>query len=180
MQETCVLSLGWEDPPQKEMAAYSSILAWRIPWTEDRCGLQSMEFSRPEYWSGQPFPSPGDLPNPGIEHRSPSLQADSLPAKEVGNSCILTWRHSILLNSQYVPDYQVAANNIKPSTFCENANIPGGEGHSPICGDRRTVTSTSTKHSFWCQEHGLVRRMGSRTSLLSPLSNHTFHLPTVP
>ena len=42
MQETCVLSLGWEDPPQKEMAAYSSILAWRIPWTEDHCGLQSM------------------------------------------------------------------------------------------------------------------------------------------
>ena len=40
--------------------------------------------------SGQPFPSPGDLPNPGIEHRAPSLQADSLPAKEVGNSYILT------------------------------------------------------------------------------------------
>ena len=40
----------------------------------------SMEFSRPEYWSGQPFPSPGDLPIPGIEPRSPALQADSLPA----------------------------------------------------------------------------------------------------
>ena len=37
-----------------------------------------MEFSRPEYWSGKPFPSPGDLPNPGIEPRSPALQADSL------------------------------------------------------------------------------------------------------
>ena len=42
---------------------------------------QSMEFSRPEYWSGQPFPSPGDLPNPGIKPRSPTLQADSLPAE---------------------------------------------------------------------------------------------------
>ena len=40
--------------------------------------IQSMEFSRPEYWSGQPFPSPGNLPNPGIEPRSPALQADSL------------------------------------------------------------------------------------------------------
>ena len=39
---------------------------------------QSMEFSRPEYWSGWPFPSPGDLPNPGIKARSPTLQADSL------------------------------------------------------------------------------------------------------
>ena len=43
--------------------------------------MQSMEFSRPEYWSGQPFPSPGDLLNPGIEHRSPTLWVDSLPAE---------------------------------------------------------------------------------------------------
>ena len=43
-----------------------------------------MEFSRPEYWSGQPFPSPGDLPNPGIKFRSPTLQADSLPAEPQG------------------------------------------------------------------------------------------------
>ena len=43
-----------------------------------------MEFSRPEYWSGQPFPSPGDLPNPGIEARSPALQVDSLPAEPQG------------------------------------------------------------------------------------------------
>ena len=41
----------------------------------------SMEFSRQEYWSGLPFPSPGDLPNPGIEHQSPALQADSLPLR---------------------------------------------------------------------------------------------------
>ena len=39
----------------------------------------SMEFSRQEYWSGLPFPSPGDHPDPGIESRSPALQADSLP-----------------------------------------------------------------------------------------------------
>ena len=44
-----------------------------------------MEFSRPEYWSGEPFPSPGDLPNSGIKSRSPALQADSLPAEPQGN-----------------------------------------------------------------------------------------------
>ena len=38
----------------------------------------SMGFSRQEYWSGLPFPSPGDLPNPGIEPKSPALQADTL------------------------------------------------------------------------------------------------------
>ena len=47
-------------------------------------GSLSMEFSRPEYWSGYPFPSPGDLPNPGIELGSPALQADSLPAELPG------------------------------------------------------------------------------------------------
>ena len=44
----------------------------------------SMEFSRPEYWSGQPFPSPVDLPNPGIKPRPPALQVDSLPAEPPG------------------------------------------------------------------------------------------------
>ena len=50
-----------------------------IPWP-----VQSLEFSRPAYWSGLPFPSPGDLPNPGIEPRSPALQTDSLPAEPQG------------------------------------------------------------------------------------------------
>ena len=51
------------------------------------CSLQapqSMEFSRQEYWSGLPFPSPGDLPAPGIEPRSPALQADALPSEPPG------------------------------------------------------------------------------------------------
>jgi len=48
--------------------------------------IRSMEFSRPEYWSGQPFPSPGDLPNSGIEPRSPTLLADSLPAESQGKT----------------------------------------------------------------------------------------------
>ena len=46
--------------------------------------LQSMEFSRQEYWSGLPFPFPGDLPNPGIEPGSPALQADALPSEPPG------------------------------------------------------------------------------------------------
>ena len=44
----------------------------------------SMEFSRPKYWVGQPFPSPGDLPKTGIEPRSPTLEVDSLPAEPQG------------------------------------------------------------------------------------------------
>ena len=59
----------------------SRVRLFVTPWT-----LQSMEVSRPEYWSEQPFPSPGDLPNPGIEPRSPALQADSLPAEPPGKA----------------------------------------------------------------------------------------------
>ena len=49
MQETQVQSLGWEDPMEKEMANLSSILAWRIPWTEKPGGLQSMGSQRVGY-----------------------------------------------------------------------------------------------------------------------------------
>ena len=58
-------------------------LLFVIPWT-----VQSLEFSRPEYWSGQLLPSPGDLPNPGIKPGLPALQADSLPAELSGKLSI--------------------------------------------------------------------------------------------
>ena len=46
----------------------------------------SMGFPRPEYWSGLPCPSLGDLPDPGTEPRSPALQADSLPSEPAGKT----------------------------------------------------------------------------------------------
>ena len=63
------------------------------PWTVARQAPLSMGFSRQEYWSGLPFPSPGDLPDPGIEPRSPALQADSLPAEPAGKPYILLKTH---------------------------------------------------------------------------------------
>ena len=57
----------------------SHVWLFVTPWT-----IQPINFSRPEYWCGFHFPSPGDLPNPGIKPRSPTLQADSLPAEEQG------------------------------------------------------------------------------------------------
>ena len=56
-----------------------------IPWTIVHQIPLSMEFCRQEYWSGLPFPSPGDLPNPGIKPRSPAFQADTLPSEPRGN-----------------------------------------------------------------------------------------------
>ena len=54
------------------------------PWTVAYQAPLSMEFSRQEYWSGLPFPSLGDLPNPGNEPRSSTLQADALPSEPPG------------------------------------------------------------------------------------------------
>ena len=52
----------------------------------------SMGFFRQEYWNGLPFPSPGNLPNPGIESASPALQSDSLPPEPPGKPVLDTWR----------------------------------------------------------------------------------------
>ena len=65
MQETRVRSLGWEDPLEKEMAIHSSILAWRIPWTEEPGGLQSTGWQR-------------------VGHFTPALQAYSLSSEPPG------------------------------------------------------------------------------------------------
>ena len=54
------------------------------PWTVALQAPLSMEFSRQEYWSGLPFPSPGDFPNLGLNPGSPALQADSLPSVPPG------------------------------------------------------------------------------------------------
>ena len=54
------------------------------PWTVAYQAPQSMEFSKQEYWSGLPFPSPGDFPNPGIEPGPPALQAAALPSEPAG------------------------------------------------------------------------------------------------
>ena len=54
------------------------------PWTIAHQALLSMEFSRQEYWSGLPFLPPEDLPDPGIEPRSPVLAGDSLPSEPPG------------------------------------------------------------------------------------------------
>ena len=54
------------------------------PWTVAHQGPLSMRFSTQEYWSGLPLPSPGDLPDPEIECRSPALQADALTSEQPG------------------------------------------------------------------------------------------------
>ena len=68
------------------LSHFSRVWLFATPWTVACQAPLSTEFSRQEYWSGLPFPSPGDLPNPGAEPRSPTLQVDSWPAEPQGQS----------------------------------------------------------------------------------------------
>ena len=64
----------------------SRVWLFVTPWTVAHQAPPSMGFSRQEYWTGLPFPSPGDLPDPGIKPRSPALQADALTSEPPGKS----------------------------------------------------------------------------------------------
>ena len=78
---------SWQTVKQNlksERVSHSVVSDSATPWTVALQAPLPMEFSRLEYWSGQSFPSPGDLPNPRIKPRSPALQADSLPAEPQG------------------------------------------------------------------------------------------------
>ena len=66
------------------IVSFSRVRLSATPWTVAHQAPLSMGFSRQEYWSGLPFPSPGDLPDPGIEPRSSTLQADALPSEPPG------------------------------------------------------------------------------------------------
>ena len=75
---------GAEAKPS-EVKLLNRVQLFATPWTVAYQAPQSMEFSRQEYWSGLPFPSPGDLPDPEIKPGSPALQADALPSEPPGD-----------------------------------------------------------------------------------------------
>ena len=70
------------------MNSLSRVRLFATPWTAAYQAPPSMECPRQESWSGLPFPSPGDLPNPGIKLRSPTLPADSLLSEPPGKPLI--------------------------------------------------------------------------------------------
>ena len=74
-----IISVEWT-----ELKLFSRVWLFVTPWALAYQAPPFMEFSRLEYWSGLSFPSPGDLPNPGIEPRSPALYAEALPSEPPG------------------------------------------------------------------------------------------------
>ena len=87
----------------------SHVRLFTTPWTVAYQPPPSMGFSRQEYWSGLPFPSPGDLPDPGIEPKSPALQADALPSEPPGKPFgHWTTSHSSLSPTSSLPSMATA------------------------------------------------------------------------
>ena len=84
------------------MKSLSCVRLFATPWTGACQAPPSVGFSRQEYWSGVPFPSPGDLPNPGIEPGSPTLQADSLLSQPPGKLC---WEETVKGQDQKQEDH---------------------------------------------------------------------------
>ena len=79
------------DSEVSEVKSLSRVQLFATPWTVAYQAPLSTGFSRQEYWSGLPFPSPGDLPNPRIELRSPALQTDAaLPSEPPGMHLMLS------------------------------------------------------------------------------------------
>ena len=75
--------MGCPERAQVKVKSLSRVRLFVTPWTVPT-RLLSMGFSRQGYWSGLRFPSPGDVPDPGIELRSPALRADALPSEPPG------------------------------------------------------------------------------------------------
>ena len=76
-----------------KVKSLSHVRLFATPWTVAHQVPPSMGFFRQEYWSGLPFPSPGDLPKPGIEPRSPALQADALTSEPPVNVSSYSFRY---------------------------------------------------------------------------------------
>ena len=105
---------------------FSCVWLFATPWTVAHQAPQSMEFSRQEYWSGLPFPSPGDLPNPGIEPGSPALQADTLlsepPRKPKGAGPRIVWNDAY--RKAYCSSYSFCKNVMAGDIYqaCKGSN----------------------------------------------------------
>ena len=86
---------------KSEVKLLSRVRLFATPWTVAHQAPPSMGFSRQEYWSGLPFPSPGDIPDPGIEPRSPALEADTLTSEPPGKpKQILYYKNTISMFKQ--------------------------------------------------------------------------------
>ena len=123
----------------------------------------SMGFSRQEYWSGLPFPSPGDPADPGIEPRSPALQADALTSEPPGKTHSVTLTYlAIGVPSDRASQVVLVVKNISANAR-DTGSIPGWG--RPLEEAMATHSSILAWRIPWTEEHGRLQSMGSHTEL---------------
>ena len=131
---------------------------------------QSMGFSRQEYWSGVPLPSPRDLPNPGVEPRSPTLWADSLPAEPQGSPRTLGWVAYPFSSGSSQPRNRIRVSCITGRFFSnwairealiigQKGNLKTQPGGSPGGGNGNPLQYSCWRIP-WTKEPGGIQSMG--------------------
>ena len=139
----------------------SCVQLFATPWTVALQSPPSMEFSRQEYWSGLPFPSPGDLPDPGIKPGSSTLQTDALPSEPPGSPSYI--KHVQFSSVQF--SGSVMSDSLRPHELQHDRRrqwhptpvLLPGESHG-----RRSLVGCS---SWGCEESDTTERLSSSSSL---------------
>ena len=162
------------------MKSLSRVRLFATPWTVALWAPLSMGFSRQEYWSGLPFPSPGDLPNPGIEPRSPALQADALILVIHHNlDLVLYFRDAFLFIDNYallpVSHLILAATDVNSFT-CASIYLPS-TALPPV---KKPATNTDSARVEWSEHSqgpptGSLRDGGSCSLLLDRHFRYTLY-----
>ena len=130
------------------LSCSSHVWLFVTSWTVPRQASLSMGFSRQGYWSGLPCPPPGDLPNPGIKPRSPTLQADSLSAEPQGKPEFQLKSHKLPRNQKAMKIFSfVIKKMIQPLHV--NVVVKYLEFNFPSC---------TTQYIFWNYKHLLLEK----------------------
>ena len=118
-----------------------------------------MAFSRQEYWSGLPFPSPGDLPDPGIKPGSPSLQADTLPSEPPGKLMML------IIPAEIYGILKIALSSICRGLVSEQFSLGNFNEKPPGTMEKKTPCKITSVFSYlhvlpflivFCRDHMLI------------------------
>ena len=121
----------------------SSVWLFTTPWTAAHQAPLSTGFPRQEYWSGLPFPSPGDLPHPGIEPRTPALRTDSLLSEPQGLEPIRTQEKDVIQSTHL---------SISPDLLGHQ------EAHWGATAKRCSISAHSNEHSSY-SEHPVLKQV---------------------